>query len=140
MDCLAIGARRPAEGDAGDRLAQHLSLLNNPFGHRIALPMKTATDDIQSGALLRSSLPACVLAHLHSGDPIADRVDAQHCDGVAGSVTENSSGRATLVAMVQAADLREGDNGAGRGRLYGTRVGAILVEREMRAAVPSRGW
>ena len=30
-----------------------------------------------------------------------DRVDAQHCDGVAGSVTARSSGRPTLVAMVQ---------------------------------------
>ncbi len=30
-----------------------------------------------------------------------DRVDAQYCDGVAGSVTANSSGRASLVAMVQ---------------------------------------
>ena len=30
-----------------------------------------------------------------------DRVDAQHCDGVAGSVTARSSGCATLVAMSQ---------------------------------------
>ena len=55
-------------------------------------------------------------------------------DGGAGSVTARSSGRATLVAMVQAADLWEGDNVAGRGRLYRTRLGAILAEREMRAA------
>ena len=34
-----------------------------------------------------------------------DRVDAQHCDGVAGSVTARSSGCATLVAMVQGDDL-----------------------------------
>jgi hypothetical protein len=36
--------------------------------------------------------------------------------------------------MVQAADLWEGDNVAGRGRLYRTRLGTILAEREMRAA------
>ena len=36
--------------------------------------------------------------------------------------------------MVQAADLWERDNVAGRGRLYWTRLGAILAEREMRAA------
>lgn len=35
--------------------------------------------------------------------------------------------------MVQAADLWEGDNGACGGRLYGPRLGAILVQREMRA-------
>ena len=44
-----------------------------------------------------------------------DRIDAQHCDGVAGSVTAISPGRPTLVAMVQTADLREGCNVAGRG-------------------------
>jgi hypothetical protein len=36
--------------------------------------------------------------------------------------------------MMQAADLREGENDAGRGRLYRPRLGAILAEREMRAA------
>ena len=36
--------------------------------------------------------------------------------------------------MVQAADLCKGDNDAGRGRLYRTRLGAILAEREVRAA------
>ncbi len=55
-----------------------------------------------------------------------DRVDAQHCDGVTGSVAASSSGRAPLVAMVQAADLWERDNVAGRGRLYRPRLGAIL--------------
>jgi len=34
--------------------------------------------------------------------------------------------------MVQAADLWEGDNVAGRGRLHGAGLGAILAEREMR--------
>ena len=52
-------------------------------------------------------------------------------DGCAGSVTCNSSRCATLVAMVQAADLWEGDNGACRGWLYGPRLRAILAEREM---------
>ena len=37
--------------------------------------------------------------------------------------------------MVQAADLWEGDNVAGRGRLYRTRLGAILAEREMSSAL-----
>ena len=32
-------------------------------------------------------------------------VDAQHCDGVSGSVTARSSGCATLVAMVQGDEL-----------------------------------
>ena len=36
--------------------------------------------------------------------------------------------------MTQAADLWEGDNVAGRGRLHGPGLGAILSEREMRAA------
>ena len=63
-----------------------------------------------------------------------DRIDAQYCDGVAGSVTANSSGCATLVAMVKAADLWEGDNVAGRGWLRGPGFGTILAQREMRAA------
>ena len=36
--------------------------------------------------------------------------------------------------MVQTADLWEGDNGACGGWLFGPRLGAILVQREMRAA------
>ena len=36
---------------------------------------------------------------------MADHDDAQYCDGVAGLVTANSSGRAALVAMVQARAL-----------------------------------
>ena len=67
-------------------------------------------------------------------DAIADRNDARQYDGGTGSVTVNGSGRATLVAMVQAANLWEGNNGTCRGWLYRARLGAILVEREMRAA------
>lgn len=52
-----------------------------------------------------------------------------------GSVAVNGSGRATLVAMVQTADLWEGNNGTCRGWQYRTRLGAILAEREMRAAL-----
>ena len=37
--------------------------------------------------------------------------------------------------MVQAADLREGDDSACGGRLYGPRLGAILAEREMCSAL-----
>jgi hypothetical protein len=36
--------------------------------------------------------------------------------------------------MVQATDLWEGNNGTCRGWLYRTRLGAILVQREMSAA------
>jgi hypothetical protein len=36
---------------------------------------------------------------------------------------------------MQAADLREGNNIAGGGKLYGARTWAILVEREMRFGV-----
>jgi hypothetical protein len=39
---------------------------------------------------------------LHPRDAIADSDDARHRDGGAGLVTANSSGCATLVAMVQA--------------------------------------
>ncbi len=45
------------------------------------------------------------------------------------------SGCATLVAIVQAADLWDGDDVAGRGRLHGPRLGTILAEREMRPAL-----
>jgi hypothetical protein len=37
--------------------------------------------------------------------------------------------------MVQAADLREGDNVAGMWRLDGPGLGTILAKREMRAAL-----
>jgi hypothetical protein len=41
----------------------------------------------------------------------------------------------TLIAMVQTANLRKGNDTARRGRLYGTRLRAVLAEREMRSAV-----
>ncbi len=53
----------------------------------------------------------------HPRKVISDRDYARQCQGGTGSVTANSSGCATLVAMVQAADLWEGDNGACRVRL-----------------------
>jgi hypothetical protein len=62
----------------------------------------------------------------HSREAIADRDDPLRRGGCAGSVTANNLRCATLVAMVQTADLREGDNGACRRRLYGPRVGTIL--------------
>src|SRR5450631_1671902 len=55
-------------------------------------------------------------------------------DGCAGSATASHSGCASLVAMVQAADLWKGDNSASRGWLYGPRLRTILAEREMRSA------
>ena len=41
----------------------------------------------------------------------------------------------TLIAMVQTADFRDGNDVAGRGRLYGTRSRAVLAERKMRSAI-----
>ena len=41
----------------------------------------------------------------------------------------------TLIAMMQTADLREGNNIACRGKLYATRPRAVLFEREMRSGV-----
>ena len=71
-------------------------------------------------------------ASLPPSDAIEDRDDARQYDGGTGSVAVNDSGRATLVAMVQTADLWEGNNGACRRRLYGPRT--ILIQREMRPA------
>jgi hypothetical protein len=45
------------------------------------------------------------------------------------------SGGSTLIAMVQTAYLREGDDIAGRGRLYVTAPWAVLAERKMRSGV-----
>jgi hypothetical protein len=39
----------------------------------------------------------------------------------------------TLIAMVQTANFREGDDIAGRGKLDGTRLRAVLTERKMRS-------
>src|SRR5438094_2562194 len=41
----------------------------------------------------------------------------------------------TLIAMVQTANFRKGNNVAGRERLYGTRSRAVLAERKMRSGV-----
>ena len=41
----------------------------------------------------------------------------------------------TLVAMMQTADLREGNNVARGGKLHATRPWAVLVQREMRSGV-----
>jgi hypothetical protein len=46
-----------------------------------------------------------------------------------------SLGSSTLIAMVQTANFREGNDFAGRGRLYGTRPRAVLAERKMRSDV-----
>jgi hypothetical protein len=62
----------------------------------------------------------------HSREEIADRDDPLRRGGCAGSVTANSLRCATLVAMVQTADLWEGDNGTCRRRLHGPRLWAIL--------------
>jgi hypothetical protein len=41
----------------------------------------------------------------------------------------------TLIAMVQTANLGEGNDVAGRGKLYATGPRAVLAEREMRSGV-----
>jgi hypothetical protein len=56
------------------------------------------------------------------------------CGETAAQVPSTSLRCATLVAMVQTADLWEGDNGACRRRLYGPRLRTILIQREMRPA------
>jgi hypothetical protein len=64
---------------------------------------------------------------------------AQNCpDGSWMGASRNiqpSSNVSTLIAMVQTANLRDGNDVAGRGRLYGTRSRAVLAEREMRSGV-----
>lgn len=85
--------------------------------------------------LLQSEHPAMARALWHPRKAIADRDDTRRRDGGAVSVTANSSSRATLVAMMQTADLREGDDSACGGRLYGPRHRTILAKREMRAAL-----
>jgi hypothetical protein len=66
---------------------------------------------------------------------IAGRDAPQRRNGCADPVTDSSSRCATLVAVVQTADLWEGNNGACGGWLCGTRLGASPVQREMRAAL-----
>jgi hypothetical protein len=70
--------------------------------------------------------PCVGFARLHPGDALADGNDALHRDGGTGSVTANSLGCATFVAMMQPTDLREGDNSASRGWLYWSGLWAIL--------------
>ena len=45
----------------------------------------------------------------------------------------------TLIAMMQTADLGEGNNIACGGKLHATRPWAVLVEREMRSGVAYLG-
>jgi len=56
-------------------------------------------------------------------------------EGKAGACRLAISRGSTLVAMMQTADLREGNNIACGGKLHATRPGAVLVEREMRSGV-----
>jgi hypothetical protein len=62
---------------------------------------------------------------------LAERDDPQRQIGCADPVTGSSSRCATLVAMVQTADLAEGDNDAWGGWLYGPGFRTFLAEREM---------
>jgi hypothetical protein len=90
--------------------------------------MKAATDDIRPSNRARlSRAPAGMRAErLRSSDAIADGETGPDGDGGTGSVAANSSGSATLVAMVQTADLRKGDDSACGRRLYGPRLWTIF--------------
>ena len=89
--------------------AFRLSLLKKRFSHGIGVPMKASGDDIRPSNRAPLSCAADsrhgFWARLPPGATIADRDDARHRDGGTGSVTTNGSGRATLVAMVQAGAL-----------------------------------
>ena len=114
-------------------------MLKSPSGQGAGLPTKTSAGDSR---LFEQSVGCCCDlgtmqgfgAPRHSSEAIADREDPQRRSGRAGSVTCNSSRCATLVAMVQAADLRKCNNGTCRGWLYGPRLWTILCQREVRPA------
>ena len=72
----------------------------------------------------------------HPSDAIADRDDPPRRKSCAGSVTANSSGCAALVAMVQAADLWKGDNGAGTRWLYVRQHWAYCIAKNDPQALP----
>ena len=55
--------------------------------------------------------------------------------GASRNVQSFPSSGSTLIAMVQTANFREGNDVAGRGRLYRTRLRAVLAERKMRSGV-----
>jgi len=68
---------------------------------------------LKKSALLSSDAdsPHGFWARRHPSDAIEDRDGTRQYDGSTGSVAVNGSGRATLVAMVQTADLWEGNDG-----------------------------
>ena len=104
-----------------------LSLLKIASGHEIGLPMKAMVDglsDIELGiALLGPSVPAWALRASASERRNCGPCDnTRHGDGGRGSITANSSGCEALVAMVQTADLWEGNNSARGGWLYKPRL------------------
>jgi hypothetical protein len=106
-------------------------LLKISSGHEIGLPMKAIVDglsDIELGvALLGPSVLAWALsASASERRNCGPRDNTQHRDGGRPSITANSSGCAALVAMVQTADLWEGNNGARGGWLYEPRLWTIL--------------
>src|SRR5450755_2380392 len=112
-------------------VSRRLSLLKSPTGHGIGLPTKRGADDprlFERNVSRRSNLSTMqgFGAPRHPREAITDRDDSPRREGCAGSVTANSLGCATLVAMVQAADLWEGDNGACGGWLYGPGLWTIF--------------
>jgi hypothetical protein len=69
---------------------------------------------LTSGARAMEGRSTAVLAQI-----VLDGCEQEHPPSSSGS---------TLIAMVQTANLREGNDVAGRGRLYGTRSRAVLAE------------
>ena len=117
-------------------------MLKSPSGRRIGLSMKTATDDIRyriDCCSLAMRARAWVLSAPTSERRNSSRRHARHRDGGTGSATASSSGRATLVAMVQgdefefqrgAATSPEREQGAEGGQKRGHARDGMAVARE----------
>jgi hypothetical protein len=73
-------------------------------------------------------------ASLHSSDTVIKRT-GRHAETCRLFGCRNGSRGATFVAMMQATDLREGNDLANGWRVYWARLGAIFVEREMRSGL-----
>jgi hypothetical protein len=63
------------------------------------------------------------------------KIDVMAVDGLRATTCEPPLGGSTFIAMVQAANLREGNDIAGRGKLYATGPRAVFAQRKMRSAV-----
>ena len=108
----------------------------------IRLPTTTASDDFVS-ATSEFAMVAMLQCAMHgAGCPTAERVkNLEMCSrihleaGVRVRRPASVSRSASFVAMMQTADLREGNDLARGWRMYRTGLWAIFVEREMRPAL-----